>query len=193
MSDPSSFAKAVARHTAASFGGRPQVSRYWDDNRASYVDIVSCQDSPWAGVTAYGTVGLSQLALAPRGQPLETRVEILGACRSEHSEFANVIATAAFCAINSQWDIAPGVIFPDALRMYECSSTMVSLLFLPPFLWDGSFKSTLIDDRRLAWLMAVPISDAEAKLAIDAGVPVLEELFEERQIDIFDLNRASVC
>ncbi|WP_376749287.1 suppressor of fused domain protein [Anaerospora hongkongensis] len=40
--------------------------------------------------------------------------------------------------------------------------------------------------------MAVPISDKEFEYAIEHGTDALENLFEEVQIDIFDLKRKSV-
>jgi hypothetical protein len=40
-------------------------------------------------------------------------------------------------------------------------------------------------------LMLLPISDAERTYLATRGIDALEKLFEERQIDIYDINRAS--
>ncbi len=75
--------------------------------------------------------------------------------------------------------------------MFSASSTLNHVLLLPPFLW-ASLKTLELDDKTVAWLMAVPISDAELDFAERMGVDALETAFEKAQIDVFDLNRASV-
>lgn len=94
--------------------------------------------------------------------------------------------------LNSGWFAAPGVVFPDVLAMYSASSTMKHLLFLPPFLWDDQLRSMTFEGWQLGWLMAVPISERELQVAQNEGVPALEDRFEAHQIDVFDLERASV-
>ena len=39
--------------------------------------------------------------------------------------------------------------------------------------------------------MAVPISDKELKYAQEYGTDVLEDVFERKDIDVFDLDRKS--
>ena len=87
---------------------------------------------------------------------------------------------------------ASGIIFPDIVSMYEASSILCDVYFTYPFPWEEELKSVLIGDRQVAWLLAVPISKAESAYAQSSGPERLEACFEERAIDIFDLNRASV-
>ncbi|PMS18357.1 hypothetical protein C0Z18_17430 [Trinickia dabaoshanensis] len=61
-----------------------------------------------------------------------------------------------------------------------------------PFLWADKLKSTLIGGTRVAWLLAVPVSKAETAYAQTYGPQSLEARFAEMDIDIYDLNRASV-
>jgi antitoxin YqcF len=102
------------------------------------------------------------------------------------------MATAAFSVIKDKMLVAPGIIVPHALAMYNASKTMKHFLLLPPFLWEGRLETIALEDRTVAWLLTVPISDQELRLANAESVAVLEEIFENKQIDIFDLARVSV-
>jgi hypothetical protein len=55
--------KIVAKTAVNAFGGTPRVTRFWDDDHVSSVDILSCEDGPQKGVTAYPTIGLSDWPL----------------------------------------------------------------------------------------------------------------------------------
>jgi antitoxin YqcF len=85
-----------------------------------------------------------------------------------------------------------GIIFQDIVSMYKASATLSDIYFAHPFLWDEALKSTLIGDRRVTWLLAVPVSKEESVYARRYGPEHLEARFAERDIDIYDLNRASV-
>lgn len=192
MTKTSLESKIVAKAAAAAFGTAPSVDRYWDDHRKASVDIVSCLDSPCRGVTSYATVGVSCVALVKDGRNLGVRTELVGACGSRFAEFPNCLSTAAFCVINSGWLVAPGIIFPSVVAMYRPASPMKHFLFLPPFPWDGRLRTIAVGESQVAWLLAVPISDGEMRFAESTGVSALEELCERRQVDIFNLDRASV-
>lgn len=189
----SSQQKVLAAHTALAMGvEKPPIFRYWDENRQNSVCVLEAADRPQDEVTAYATIGLSDHPLMFQGREFDTRVELVGACGSAFPGFANVLATAAFCVINSGWFCAPGIIFPDVVSMYKVSATLSDIYFAHPFLWEEELKSTLIGDRRVAWLLAVPVSKAESAYAQSYGPEQLEARFAEMDIDIYDLNRASV-
>ncbi|WP_417448447.1 suppressor of fused domain protein, partial [Idiomarina abyssalis] len=190
MATVTSYHKQVARHAAFAFGvGKPPVTRYLDDNKQNGVFILEAKDSPQAGVNSYSTVGLSDHPLILNGKEFGVRVEIAGACGAAFSGFENVIATSAFCIINSKWFCAPGRIFPDIISMYGLSKTMSDIYFANPFLWDEKLASTSFDGQKVAWLLAVPVSKAESEFAQVNGPDKLESLFYERDIDIYNLNR----
>lgn len=42
------------------------------------------------------------------------------------------------------------------------------------------------------WLLAVPIAESERRLLLSEGYDALEELFEERDVAYYDLNRRPV-
>jgi hypothetical protein len=183
--------KFIANTAARAFGGQPKVTRFWDDAHKRFVDILTCRDRPQTGVISYATIGLSDWPLEMDGKAYEVRAEFVGVCGSSFRSFDNALATAAFCVINSKWFCYPGAIFHDVLKMYEASQTMQHFLFVPPFLWEKDLKTLDFSEKRVAWLLAVPIAEAERQFAEANGSDKLESLFVERQIDIFDLNRAS--
>ncbi len=180
--------KTVAHAAARAFGGKPQVVRFWDDDRRSSIDILSCADRPQIGTNSYATIGLSGYPIG-RG---DVRAEIVGTCGSSFSRLDNALATAAFCVINSGWQCYPGATFPNVLKEYEVSSTMEHFLFVPPFLWEDNLVTLGLETKRVAWLLAVPVSEAELQYAESHGSEQLERMFIDEQIDIYDLNRPSV-
>ena len=183
--------RAVVKKAAAALGGgRPPVHIYWDEDEKSHVRLLNSADHPESGVTAYSTVGLSEHPVYKGDEEMPFRLEFCGACASHFDAFDRILTTAAMFVINSKWYCEPGMIFDDLVSMYDASSTMEHLLFLPPFLWD-ELAEFHVDDSTVAWLLAVPISDAERDYAVRHGWDKLEDLFVERQIDIFDLERPS--
>ena len=192
VAEVSDSSKTVAKTAAAAFGGKPRVTRFWDDDHRNSVYILSCEDGPQRGVTAYSTVGLSDWPLYYGDEEYHTRLEMVGACGSSFERYDNAVATAAFNVINSGWFYYPGAICPDVLSLYVPSTTMKHFLFVPPFLWEDELPTMELEHRKIAWLLALPISDEEQSFAESNGSDELEELFQEHQIDIFDLERPSV-
>lgn len=184
--------RGVAAHLALVLSiEKPPVFRFHDDQSRSQIHVITAVDRPQPGVNTYGTVGLSDYPLMRNGEEFPARVEFVGACGSAFPGLDNVISTLAFCVINSGWFCAPGVIFPGAVAMHEASTTLSDIFFSHPFLWDEALGSKEIAGRTVAWLLAVPISKAETEFAIEHGPAALENLFVERQIDVYNLNRKS--
>jgi hypothetical protein len=52
-------------------------------------------------------------------------VEIVGACASAETVSRNVIATAAFCVINTGWTCASGAVFPGVVLVHRPDTTVV--------------------------------------------------------------------
>jgi len=190
MPNVSASNKIIAKTAAKMFGGKAKVTRYWDDEHKSFVDILVCRDAPQVGVNSYATVCLSDTQMYLNGKEYPARLEMVGACGQKTNGFENALATAAFFIINSEWCCYPGAIFPDVLRMYALSSTMQHFLFTTPYLWEN-LKTLDLPDKKVAWLLAVPISDAERQYADEHGAEKLENVFVEIQIDIFNINRIS--
>ena len=75
--------------------------------------------------------------------------------------------------------------------MYYPDSEMEHVLFTSPFLWK-KLKTIDFLDKKVAWLLAVPISTKEFLFAEKEGSEALKTLFENEDIDIFDLERNSI-
>lgn len=165
---------------------------YWDDDQKESIVLFKAVNSPQNGVDTYSTVGLSAFPLLREGKEIKVRTEIIGACGNNFKHFENIVATAAFCIINSKWFCAPGVIFPDIVSMYKASNTLSDLYFCPPFLWDDRLSGLTVEKKEIAWLLAIPISRTEADFASAFGPAELEKLFQKADLDIYDLNRVPV-
>lgn len=192
MSTVSASNRTIAHTAAAVFGGSPKVTQYWDDDEASAVDLLACADQPTGGVTSYATIGLSDTPLVQDGDEFPVRVEFLGACASNVDFFPNVLSTAAFYVINDGLFVQPGAVFQRVVEMYDPELPMKHLMFVSPFLWGDAPNTLELPDKTVAWLLAVPISEAERAYADEHGSDALEDLFAEHDIDIFDIERPSV-
>jgi hypothetical protein len=184
--------RALARLLVSAFGGQPTVRRYWDDPRQSYVDVARLDAHPDPGLTAYATLGLSDYPLIRDGREYPARVEFVGVARTEWTKFPNILATAAFCVINSNWFAMPGRIFPNVVTIHQRNLELKHVLFVSPFLWEGELETVTFPDKTVAWLMAVPISDREAEYARRNGSEALETLMEEKEVNDFDPDRPSL-
>jgi hypothetical protein len=161
-------------------------------NNVNDIDIIKCSNFPAAGVNSYSTLGVSDYPIMKGNVEYQARAEILDVCDSGVEGFQNVMATCGFCIINSKWFVAPSVVFQDIISMYNISNTMQHVAFMEPFLWSDRLEELKLGSKTVNWLLAVPISDKEYQFAKSKSFDALEDLFEKKQIDLFDVNRSSV-
>ena len=184
--------KTIAKKIFKVIGGTPKVIRYHDDDDKSQIDIFIGIDRPQTGVSTYSTIGLSEYSIdlqAKNGRSI--RVEFVGACENVADKFPNVIGTCAFNIINDKYSCKPGTVYPNVIKAYYENIEMKHIYFTAPFLWD-TLDSIVLDDRIVTWLLAIPISDKEYSYRESYGDDALEKLFEENDIDIFNIKRKSV-
>jgi len=182
--------KKIAHKLLEVVGGTPKVVEYVNED--SKIDIYIGENRPYEGVTSYGTIGLSNYDIGlevPNKKAL--RVEFIGACGNYYKEFANIISSCAFNIVTGQYSCNPGVVYPDIINQYYEESEMKHIMFAAPFLWDN-LSTIEFDTTVVTWLMPIPISDSEFEFVKEHGSEALEELFEEHDIDVFDLERKSV-
>jgi len=174
------------------FSGDSHYSKYADEEEINTIDILSCSDSPSAGLTSFGTLGLSDYSIGKEIDGVPLGVEFVGTCRSEFNFFPNIIATCAFNIINSKYKCEPGTIFEKIVGMY-IDSPMKHILFTNPFVWAKKLETLYLQPNKIvAWLLMVPISDTEYEYSILNSVEKLESLFDKEEIDLFDPFRKSV-
>ncbi len=87
----------------------------------------------------------------------------------------------------------------NSIDMLSCddrpSEGLVSystLGFAAPLEWEELSSVDLGGDVVVRWLLVIPISDSELRWKLDKGWDELENLFVEKGIDYWDLNRSSV-
>ncbi|UTR15002.1 suppressor of fused domain protein [Salipaludibacillus sp. LMS25] len=183
--------KLIVKTALQSFGGTPKVNNYWDDNKDQSIDILSTLDRPYKGVSSYSTIGLSDWHIGYSVKEKQLRTEILGASATEFDSYPTILATCAFFVINSKFSLSHGHVFEKIIKFYYPESEMKHILFTSPFLWDN-LHNLDFSDKVVTWLMAVPISENEYLLKQEKGLEALESLFEQEDIDIFNIYRNSV-
>lgn len=186
----SSDNKALAVYLRSMIGGRPTVTQFWDDARHASIDIMHVENAPNQGISTVATLGLSETAIGLESGGKSLRVEMLMSYRTSQNDGENILSTCAFNVINSAMAINPGAIFPRVLELYRPHGEMKHILFSSPYLWD--LQTQDFANKKVAWLVAIPISDAEYELALSEGSDALETLLEQHDADVFDLDRESV-
>jgi hypothetical protein len=184
--------KAIARHARDAVGGNVKVFKYVHDALPLDIGIVSSIGQPREGITSYATVGLSDVPmLKDNAEEFPIRIELCGMCYSEHDRFANVLAGAAFYIMRHRRLCCPGYVLPNADHLPEISVTLRHLYFTAPFEWQGKLQTLEFPTKRVAWLMAIPISDSELKFREVEGDKAFESLLESRDAQIADPSRPS--
>jgi antitoxin YqcF len=93
------------------------------------------------------------------------RCELVGACASTYGRLGNVISTHAINIMKDQEFAHAGRIFTGVVVMYYPSLQMRHVMFTEPFLWEEDLKTAYLSGKTVAWLLAVPVSDAELEYA----------------------------
>ena len=68
---------------------------------------------------------------------------------------------------------------------------MKHIYFASPFLWEG-LQGHELNNHAVAWLLVIPISDAEFDYLRYNGDEAFEELLEQSEVDFSDIYRNSV-
>ncbi|UAJ12725.1 suppressor of fused domain protein [Glacieibacterium megasporae] len=182
--------KTLARYLKSALGGDGvKVVTYWDEAEKSSIAILSASDSPTTGVTTHATIGLSDVDIETSVGDAPLRVELLIAARDEFTDTANILSTCAFNVMNSGAPLLPDSVHIDAVGMYLKNTAMRHVMLYDPFLWN--LETQRLPDRTVAWLLALPISESERIYGATRGASALAELFQQMQIDVFDLERAA--
>jgi len=183
--------KQIARYIASVFGGTPHVDEYANDSETLFVGILSCRDRPGEGVTSYSTIKLSDHPMMQGGEEFPVRIELAGICENRVTSFPNLLASAAFHIMQSEGVYRPGTVIPDFVRESHMSSTLPHLYLTAPFLWEETLTVLDCGTKRVTWLLAMPISEAEYAYLQEHGDHAFEHLLEEQQVDVFDPERRS--
>ncbi|MDP8936185.1 MAG: suppressor of fused domain protein [Actinomycetota bacterium] len=184
---PNEQARRVFDHYRLRLGvERPSVTAYHSDDRSLSVDLMHAADLPARGLVTVATLGLPDASNASPSR--DVRVELLLAAPCEIHYAANVLATVAFDVIRGPFPGAwPGAVKPTAVQRNEPDAAMPDVLLIPTFCWED-----LDPLPGVHFLQVIPIHASESAYCLEKGSDSLEELFQDRQIDVFDWHRASV-
>jgi hypothetical protein len=154
------------------------------------MDIFSVRDVPFDGVTTYATLGLSDISIDLFYEGLPLRVEFVLPLLTAHDEGMDSLATCAFIIMNDTLTPRPGAILPHVFDLYRPDRILKHVLLASPFLWD--LETQEFSSKVVAWLQAVPISEAERSYAIEHGSDALEDILESEAVEVTNLDRPSV-
>ena len=179
----------------------PKVLAFADDTNENSIDIYIGEDRPDIGLNTYSTIGLSKFPVdLVCSDGREIRVEYIGMCNSDFSEFPNIVASCAFNIIKDNYICKPGMVAIDAIADYCDELEMKHIYYTIPIFWE-KLQGIEYENIIINWLYMVPISDKELDMVEkvkeleyieEFGDEKFEELLEEKNVDVFDIYRKSI-
>lgn len=182
---PTDYEIKLFKKIAPLIGIDHKVIKYGDENDNA-IRILHCPDPTDNQIMFYCTLGLSELV------PENNHTELFFTSNIKFKEAPNLLSTCAFFLINDMWKSERGGVFETLIEMYYPTLEMKHIYFTSPYLWEDKLEAFSLEGKKIKFLLAIPISDKELEYRNLNGYLALEELFEEKGIDIFDLNRKSI-
>lgn len=167
-------------------GGNCAVTAYLDAAEQNKVHIFTSANAE--GVVA-ATVGLMEVDQS-RNPAVRIPTEIIMDQRGHDPRIANILSSIAFQVMKDGWKVAPGVVFERMVEMYIPDTGLPHVMFTAPFQWEGMSKVRLAD-RAIYPLVAVPVSEAESRVAASNAGRDLESLWTRQSVDVLDWGRQS--
>lgn len=169
-----------------------------ENTKETGVDILFARDCPGNRLLTCTTIGLLNYDIGFKNGDKDIRIELIGVSLIKGDLetadlIARILSTAAFGIMQNHYTCGLGTVFQGILAGYLPNDDMKHILFInPPPFWKERFGSIELEDFTLTWLCAQPISDAEFQYLKEHGLKALLDLFVEKNINIFDLNRKSI-
>src|SRR6185436_12197928 len=182
--------KQIARYAASVFGGVPRVDEYVNDSDTLSVGILSCPDRPMKDVTSYSTIKLSDHPMPWIEGEFPARLELAGVCSSDVEKFSNILASAAFTIIGTGAVYHPGTVIHDIVRSHLPRTHLPHLYLTMPFMWGKKLNELDCGNKRVVWLLAMPIGETEYEYLKNNGEEDFEKLLSSRHADFSNLERA---
>lgn len=169
-----------------------------DTTKETGVDVLFAKNSPNKGLLTCSTIGLINYDIGFKNGDKDIRIELLGVSMikgdlESADLIARIISTAAFGIMENKFSCGLGTVFQNILEGYLPNDDMKHIVFInPPPFWKERFGAIELEDFTLTWLCAQPVSNAELEFLKKNGLKALLDLFVEKNINMFDLNRKSV-
>ncbi|MDR6489240.1 hypothetical protein J2799_003779 [Chryseobacterium vietnamense] len=186
--------KNLAKYITNIVGINKIIDCHYDKEKKNFIDIFTCDDPLYPGIKICGTIGLSDYPNKIEMNDNSFKdipIELLIGGYREFRMLPNILSTAGFYIANNGWECQPGSVFMRIVEMYFETSEMKHIMFISPFLWNDKLKPLKLETKTVHWLLCIPISDEELEYKMENGTSALEDIFQEKDIDIFDINRKS--
>jgi hypothetical protein len=72
------------------------------------------------------------------------------------------------------------------------NSELKHIYFTSPYLWEDKLEDFKVQNKKIYFLLAIPLSGPELEFIKQNGADALEALFEQNETDIFDVYRKSI-
>lgn len=182
--------KTVAKHALGFIGGKPNVSRYYNDDESKKIDIMTSDSGVIKGIPTCATIGLNQtdIGLSAKGKKL--RVELVATCEIYPEILGNILATLSFEIMDTKSG-AYGMIIPNVIGSYVKWSELKHVVLMSPVFWP-EYQVLEDEEFMIAWLMAVPITDSEKKYIEQNGIGAFDNLLERKGADVINMQRGTV-
>jgi hypothetical protein len=183
--------KIIAAYSLDFIGGKPQVSAYYNTDESKTIDILTCTDSQYSDAIVVSTIGLTDVPIGLSVDGKELRTELIAIADVEYEELQNIVASAAFCIMDSG-RANYGMIIENAFSDYlPENATVKHAVLVPPTYWE-KYQAINSADLVIAWLYLLPITDEEMNYIDENGIHSFETLLEENEVDTLDFERDSI-
>ncbi len=186
MKTPSMIEKELFKKLSPILGIDSKVTEYGDDECSQTVYIMTTPDPIDKNVVFYNTIGLFNYPIN------NDKHEILITGYNKYELVPSILSTIAFFIIKDKWNCQIGNVFETVVEMYYPNSLMKHILFVSPYLWEDKLEDFKLEGEPINFVLAIPISQSELEYKSKNGLDGLESLFEEKEIDIFNLTRLPV-
>ncbi len=173
--------------------GNPKEVRLLHEHDLHRMELVTVENSPRAGVNSFSTVGLSVIPIGYLSASVYLGAEIAAMAGAQFDRFADVLAACVDDLVHNRFRLFPGSVYKDAFKNTCPDASVKHLIFDTPQGWDKDLLTLDLGARQTAWIMAIPVTDAELRLYSESESGELQERFLERNTDLTDLNRPSVA
>ena len=106
--------------------------------------------------------------------------------------FPNILAAAAMLLIRQQKTVKPGDAIRDVVAEFYPRASVSHLYLARPFLWGERLQMLRGEAKNITWLLAVPVTNDELLCLETQGDEGLEQLYRQRRIDMYELERRNV-
>jgi antitoxin YqcF len=123
------------------------------------------------------------------------RQEIVLVAEGSWSELPGLLARVLLTLGTHQQEIVEGFSFGGLDKLapsFVKETKKGALFFTSPFLFPTEFQRLRVDNLDVKILMAIPIDADEHRYSVENGPAALELLFDQADIDPFDVRRLSV-